>query len=122
MFAEHGDLEVIPAQPADAAPTGERPRVEHHRPSRRRLGIQLVPPAVRIRGGDGERRHGDERGRGGRRVEPEQPLAAPALDRKSTRLNSSHVRISYAVFFLKKKKKKKNTRRCDMPRTMCASD
>src|SRR3989442_8632216 len=27
-------------------------------------------------------------------------------DRKSTRLNSSHVRISYAVFCLKKKKKK----------------
>src|SRR5690554_1275026 len=29
-------------------------------------------------------------------------------DRKSTRLNSSHVRISYAVFCLKKKKKKKH--------------
>src|SRR5690554_6994401 len=28
------------------------------------------------------------------------------LDRKSTRLNSSHVRISYAVFCLKKKSKK----------------
>src|SRR5207253_8656944 len=28
-------------------------------------------------------------------------------DRKSTRLNSSHVAISYAVFCLKKKKKKK---------------
>src|SRR3989442_11899514 len=27
------------------------------------------------------------------------------IDRKSTRLNSSHVRISYAVFCLKKKKK-----------------
>src|SRR3989442_6980888 len=27
----------------------------------------------------------------------------PTLDRKSTRLNSSHVRISYAVFCLKKK-------------------
>src|SRR5690606_41699169 len=27
-----------------------------------------------------------------------------ALDRKSTRLNSSHVKISYAVFCLKKKK------------------
>src|SRR3989442_11039465 len=27
-------------------------------------------------------------------------------DRKSTRLNSSHVRISYAVFCLKKKKKR----------------
>src|SRR5699024_12022123 len=30
-----------------------------------------------------------------------------AQDRKSTRLNSSHVSISYAVFCLKKKKKKK---------------
>src|SRR5205814_9310715 len=29
-------------------------------------------------------------------------------DRKSTRLNSSHLGISYAVFCLKKKKKKKN--------------
>src|SRR5690606_40591782 len=36
------------------------------------------------------------------------PLALPAgafRDRKSTRLNSSHVKISYAVFCLKKKKK-----------------
>ena len=30
----------------------------------------------------------------------------PKLDRKSTRLNSSHALISYAVFCLKKKKKK----------------
>src|SRR5438034_10025418 len=30
-------------------------------------------------------------------------------DRKSTRLNSSHTVISYAVFCLKKKKKKKKT-------------
>src|SRR5947199_5385718 len=30
--------------------------------------------------------------------------AAAALDRKSTRLNSSHLGISYAVFCLKKKK------------------
>src|SRR5690625_6218458 len=29
------------------------------------------------------------------------------IDRKSTRLNSSHVAISYAVFCLKKKKKRK---------------
>src|SRR3712207_8650769 len=29
-----------------------------------------------------------------------------ALDRKSTRLNSSHANISYAVFCLKKKKRK----------------
>src|SRR5439155_15354503 len=32
-------------------------------------------------------------------------------DRKSTRLNSSHVAISYAVFCLKKKKKKKMNRK-----------
>src|SRR5207253_6174098 len=32
--------------------------------------------------------------------------AADWADRKSTRLNSSHVAISYAVFCLKKKKKK----------------
>src|SRR5436190_14283407 len=32
-------------------------------------------------------------------------------DRKSTRLNSSHTVISYAVFCLKKKKKNKNTNR-----------
>src|SRR3712207_7337929 len=31
-------------------------------------------------------------------------LRAPAPDRKSTRLNSSHANISYAVFCLKKKK------------------
>src|SRR5437667_7566887 len=31
-----------------------------------------------------------------------------AGDRKSTRLNSSHITISYAVFCLKKKKKKDN--------------
>src|SRR5437868_10410606 len=43
-------------------------------------------------------------------------LRQPALDegrqadRKSTRLNSSHVSISYAVFCLKKKKKKESPR------------
>src|SRR5215472_9265989 len=34
---------------------------------------------------------------------------APPRDRKSTRLNSSHLGISYAVFCLKKKKKKNTT-------------
>src|SRR3989440_9081734 len=32
-----------------------------------------------------------------------------SIDRKSTRLNSSHDQISYAVFCLKKKKKNKRT-------------
>src|SRR5436309_7629129 len=43
----------------------------------------------------------EERGGIGRSVE----------DRKSTRLNSSHVKISYAVFCLKKKKKKKKQKK-----------
>src|SRR5690606_41720198 len=34
-------------------------------------------------------------------------IDAGVLDRKSTRLNSSHVKISYAVFCLKKKNKNK---------------
>src|SRR5688572_31145869 len=40
------------------------------------------------------------------RAKVETDPAAPELDRKSTRLNSSHSQISYAVFCLKKKKKK----------------
>src|SRR2546422_2129945 len=37
-----------------------------------------------------------------------------AEDRKSTRLNSSHGYISYAVFCLKKKKKINTTRQCSI--------
>src|SRR3712207_8334180 len=36
-------------------------------------------------------------------------LLAEGVDRKSTRLNSSHANISYAVFCLKKKKTHNNT-------------
>src|SRR2546422_7422859 len=46
----------------------------------------------------------DDRQRGGER------------DRKSTRLNSSHGYISYAVFCLKKKKKKKKRQRITLKR------
>src|SRR5256885_13009520 len=38
------------------------------------------------------------------------PKCRAARDRKSTRLNSSHLVISYAVFCLKKKKTKKQSR------------
>src|SRR5262245_65332467 len=48
-----------------------------------------------------------------RRWRVDESPAAP--DRKSTRLNSSHLGISYAVFCLKKKKKKKvNTTQADI--------
>src|SRR5256885_3209633 len=39
--------------------------------------------------------------------------SAQRRDRKSTRLNSSHLVISYAVFCLKKKKKKITTSECN---------
>src|SRR2546427_6186452 len=44
----------------------------------------------------------------GREAESAEAVAA---DRKSTRLNSSHSQISYAVFCLKKKKKTQDTMR-----------
>src|SRR3712207_7596287 len=48
--------------------------------------------------------HGDEeRSPAGARI------GRVAQDRKSTRLNSSHANISYAVFCLKKKKNKRHT-------------
>src|SRR5438034_334330 len=50
-----------------------------------------------------------------RSAEP-QPTKFPR-DRKSTRLNSSHTVISYAVFCLKKKKKKKNNKQCHTTHT-----
>src|SRR5207248_6755424 len=45
-------------------------------------------------------------------------FALQVQDRKSTRLNSSHRTISYAVFCLKKKKKKKNDNNSDMSMMM----
>src|SRR2546427_2397128 len=47
--------------------------------------------------------------RGGGRAGQVRRLREPGQDRKSTRLNSSHSQISYAVFCLKKKKKSRNT-------------
>src|SRR5206468_9010181 len=61
------------------------------------------------RPGPAARRRIATRRRPGGRVEHDAEeilhAAVAALDRKSTRLNSSHDQISYAVFCLKKKKK-----------------
>src|SRR5947199_216386 len=43
---------------------------------------------------------------------PDYRLYRERTDRKSTRLNSSHLGISYAVFCLKKKKKSNQLRHC----------
>src|SRR3712207_9455945 len=68
----------------------------------RRGGLRGGHPATRGRRGLGPRPGGVLRTgrRGGLRI------GGHGQDRKSTRLNSSHANISYAVFCLKKKKKK----------------
>src|SRR2546426_6972592 len=69
------------------------------RPGARVVGRPLSP---------GVRRGFRTRARGGVRELPARPVRRPdrgAADRKSTRLNSSHLVISYAVFCLKKKNK-----------------
>src|SRR3712207_7887256 len=79
------------------------------RSSRRRLHLPGVQPDHRADGG-GERRaaadvplHAARRAKGARGA---RARARGHEDRKSTRLNSSHANISYAVFCLKKKKYK----------------
>src|SRR5205814_10004918 len=90
-------------------------------PPRRSSELHLHDEPVAVGGHEGRGAHGGEEEAGGlaedleaveearaeacehaRREPPRRPP-----DRKSTRLNSSHLGISYAVFCLKKKKKKK---------------
>src|SRR2546427_1117018 len=61
----------------------------------------LLPPAQLVEQRPGHARAGHAVGVAGSRM---------TGDRKSTRLNSSHSQISYAVFCLKKKKKKRDSR------------
>src|SRR5262245_64324789 len=81
---------------------------------RRLPGNRPTSARTAIRGGRTARRRGWPAS-GGRRA-ASRPLARdaswhvpsePSQDRKSTRLNSSHLGISYAVFCLKKNKKKR---------------
>src|SRR5438876_8236882 len=69
----------------------------------------LFPYTTLFRSGERERQIRREEGlavpRAGARDGDEHRPGRPVRDRKSTRLNSSHPSISYAVFCLKKKKK-----------------
>src|SRR2546429_5185949 len=49
------------------------------------------------------------------------PEAVPGADRKSTRLNSSHGYISYAVFCLKKKKHSQYFNTRQVSKSQCSS-
>src|SRR3712207_7192380 len=73
----------------------------------RRVGAD-VPVRLGAAGHRGARGHGHghaERGRNRYELHSAPKKDHTRLDRKSTRLNSSHANISYAVFCLKKKKK-----------------
>src|SRR6266496_907593 len=87
-----GDRPHDVADPAEGTPHDSPRHHRHHRPPE--LASQPVPRRDRPRGGSTRY---PARQRTARRLR---------RDRKSTRLNSSHVEISYAVFCLKKKKKK----------------
>src|SRR3712207_7146573 len=71
----------------------------HHSP----IGTQISPDSNRL----GDRRPGERLNSGKPLQKPlikrDDPDVLDLLDRKSTRLNSSHANISYAVFCLKKK-------------------
>src|SRR5205814_9208010 len=74
------------------------------------LARRAVDPGVEVHEGV-EARRIERRPGGGEAAGPPRPCSRwwpPGRDRKSTRLNSSHLGISYAVFCLKKKKKKKD--------------
>src|SRR5438876_5404750 len=81
----------------------------------------LFPYTTLFRSGDPRDRRGDRAARrgagagGGVRTENAERGSrnAEQPDRKSTRLNSSHPSISYAVFCLKKKKKHRSQTRPD---------
>src|SRR3712207_8366602 len=89
FFNDTATTEIYTLSLHDALPiSGSRPQGVHGPDGVRAGRVRTHPgpdPRARVRGGRG----GDL---GGRR-----------LDRKSTRLNSSHANISYAVFCLKKK-------------------
>src|SRR5690606_42025063 len=96
------------------APLQPTTRRRAHHPGRRRVLASPPPPRQRRR--DHRRRHRERRLLDDRRpardrltlaTERREKIVKTKIDRKSTRLNSSHVKISYAVFCLKKKNQSK---------------
>src|SRR3712207_7039418 len=101
FFNDTATTEIYTLSLHDALPIYRRAtaRVEGRAPRRRRRQLR-----EHHRGGEGRDRHLLHVVQRRRRdpVDPGGP-GGPLLDRKSTRLNSSHANISYAVFCLKKK-------------------
>src|SRR5256885_11637565 len=78
------------------------------RAARRRSAVRTNPKAGQVRSIDSIA--------GGASVPRERRVSSARQDRKSTRLNSSHLVISYAVFCLKKKNKHHVTRQLNPTR------
>src|SRR2546427_8860889 len=87
FFNDTATTEIYTLSLHDALPISSAPA--------RRARLDAAPPRRRVR------RRGS-RGRGP--TTPPDRYRTGCSDRKSTRLNSSHSQISYAVFCLKKKK------------------
>src|SRR3712207_8722209 len=104
FFNDTATTEIYTLSLHDALPISEPSRADARLQGglrRRELRLFLRPRAAFARTRHG-RRHDPWRGSRPCRVHG-------GRDRKSTRLNSSHANISYAVFCLKKKKKQTNT-------------
>src|SRR2546422_2214482 len=97
FFNDTATTEIYTLSLHDALPISRRD------PGSRGAGLELRRT---VRGRGGARRAGATADAGGR-----DGAVRELGDRKSTRLNSSHGYISYAVFCLKKKKKKKRRKR-----------
>src|SRR5207249_7090270 len=81
------------------------PLVPHHRDLERVAGGRRPLDREDVPGRRQEQDDHDEKGHDGpRQLDLRAAVHLRRIDRKSTRLNSSHVSISYAVFCLKKKK------------------
>src|SRR3712207_7752425 len=88
------------------------------------LSLHDALPISRSRAGPARRRAPRSavrtaRGRSRCRSIPCRSRPRPGADRKSTRLNSSHANISYAVFCLKKKKKTDKKNNSKLGSLMC---
>src|SRR5688572_31607266 len=76
--------------------------------SGRRFRGRGQAPELAVGGGEPHEQHARDQGPQARQ---RRPPVDRRTDRKSTRLNSSHSQISYAVFCLKKKKTKKKIKK-----------
>src|SRR3712207_9077210 len=97
FFNDTATTEIYTLSLHDALPIWHRDRIGFRRGQgnrRHRARLRLVA----------RHRHRDPAVARDDAEDPPEPVLCVPLDRKSTRLNSSHANISYAVFCLKKKK------------------